>query len=66
LCYEKINAAKIICEECVTKPPSLFGNRICCALIVVCRRVSARGLHSPPIYLAWAGLGVMAGGEAGE
>jgi hypothetical protein len=63
-CYETINAAKIFCEECVTKPPPLFGKRIRGALIVVCQRVSARGLHSHPNDLGWAGLGVMAVGEA--
>ncbi len=42
-CYEKINAAKIFCEECVTKPPPLFGKRIRGALIVVCQRVSPHG-----------------------
>jgi len=63
-CYEKINAAKIFCEECVTKPPPLFGNRIRGALIFVCQRVSARGLHSHPNDLGYAGLGVMAVSEA--
>jgi hypothetical protein len=62
-CYEKINAAKIFCEECVTKQPPLFGKRIRGALIVVCQRVSARERHSHPNDLGWAGLGVMAVGE---
>ena len=63
-CYEKINAAKIFCEECVTKQHPLFGKRIRGALIFVCRPVSARGRHSHPNDLGYAGPGVMAVGEA--
>ena len=45
-CYEKINAAKIFCEECVTKPPPLFGNRIRGALIFVCQREGATRIRT--------------------
>jgi hypothetical protein len=64
-CYEKINAAKIFCEECVTKPPPLFGKRIRGALIVVSACVTARR-HSHPVYLVYAGLGVMASAKRRE
>ena len=45
-CYEKINAAKIFCEECVTKQHPLFGNRIRGALIFVCQREGATRIRT--------------------
>ncbi len=53
-CYEKINAAKIFCEECVTKPPPLFGNRIRGALIVVCQREGSTRIRTISDGPGWA------------
>ena len=53
-CYEKINAAKIFCEECVTKPPPLVGNRSRGALIVVCQREGSTRIRTISDGPGWA------------